>query len=189
MSTASGYVRTWPAHLFSETMRAGMTVLKADDGGPPAAAGWIPTEGDIFIATRQGLAVRFPAKTVPAQGAQGIRLDTAGGDAVAAVTGVKDESGVFLLGADGRGTIRLMSGFNANRAPGAGGKIALKTDALVSAAAVSLEADIFIITRLCKIIRFKAREVPAKEGVVQGVNCISLRGDEPVAVVTTDDGR
>jgi DNA gyrase subunit A len=177
-----GYVRTWPAHLFAETMRAGMSVLKPDEVGAPAAAGWAPSDGDLFIATRQGLAVRFPIKSVPMQGAPGIRLDASRGDAVAAVAGVRADSGVFLLGADGKGTIRLMSGFNANKSPGAGGKIAMKTDQLIGAVAVKDTDDVFIISRLSKIIRFKAGEVPAKDGVVQGVHCMALRADETTAI-------
>lgn len=114
------------------------------------------------------------------QGAQGIRLEN--GDAVAAVAGVRGDSGVFLLGADGRGTIRLMSGFNANKAPGAGGKIAMKTDRLIGAVTIKDADDVFVISRLSKIIRFRAGEVPAKDGVVQGVNCMALRADETVAV-------
>jgi hypothetical protein len=34
---------------------------------------------------------------------------------------------------------------------------------------------------LGKIIRFSAEEIPAKEGVVQGVNCMNLRADETAA--------
>jgi DNA gyrase subunit A len=178
-----GFVRTWPAHLFGETMRTGISVLKVDEVGGPVSACWATGDSDLFIATRQGIGVRFPAKTVPMPGGQGIRLES--GDAVVAITAVRDESGVFLLGADGRGTIRLMSGFNANKAPGAGGKLAMKTDELVGAASVHADGDIFVISRLSKIIRFKAKEVPAKEGVVQGVNCMSLRADKPAALVTT----
>ena len=42
--------------------------------------------------------------------------------------------------------------------------------------------DIFIISRLGKIIRFRADEIPAKEGVVQGVACMALRSDETAAL-------
>ena len=37
---------------------------------------------------------------------------------------VRADGGVFLLGADGQGTVRLMSGFAANKAPAAAGKVA-----------------------------------------------------------------
>ena len=109
-----------------------------------------------------------------------MRLDP--DDAPVALAAVRPESGVFLITADGRGTIRLMSGFSANKAPGGGGKVALKTEHLVGAITVDEADNIFIISRLSKIIRFSAAEVPAKEGVVQGVNCMALRADETMAV-------
>jgi len=76
----------------------------------------------------------------------------------------------------------MMSGFRANKAPGAGGKVAMKTSYLAGALTVNMENDLFVITRLSKIIRFPADEIPPKLDVVQGVNCISLRADKVVAV-------
>jgi DNA gyrase subunit A len=178
-----GFVRTLPAHLFGETMREGMSVFNAQAVGQPVAACWATGDADLFIATRRGLGLRFPLKQVPMQGMHGIRMEA--GDGVVAITAVRDEGGVFLLGADGRGSLRLMRGFNANKAPGAGGKIALKSDDLIGATTVGPGADLFILSRLSKIIRFKADEVPAKAGAVQGVNCMSLRADQPVAVLST----
>ena len=126
----------------------------------------------------------MPPGVFPQSGCLGIRL--AKGDVVSAVAPANDESGVFLMSSDGKGTIRLMQGFAANKSPGGGGKVALKTDHLVSAAPVDASAnatDLFVISRNSKIIRFQADEVPPKTGVVQGVNCISLRADEVTAVV------
>ena len=62
----------------------------------------------------------------------------------------------------------------------------MKADRLVGISAVDGAGngdDIFIISRLGKIIRFRADEIPAKEGVVQGVACMSLRSDETTATV------
>jgi DNA gyrase subunit A len=117
------------------------------------------------------------------RGCLGMRVDP--GDRVVSVVPVKPEGGVFLLSEDGKGTIRLMSGFSANKSPGAGGKVAMKAKAVVGATAVDEESDIFIISRLGKIIRFRAEEIPAKEGAVQGVHCMALRADECVALVST----
>ena len=62
----------------------------------------------------------------------------------------------------------------------------MKADALVGCVPVHAQmderTDIFALSRLGKIIRFGAAEVPAKEGVVQGVNCMALRADECVAL-------
>lgn len=176
-----GWVMTVRASFVGKSMIAGVVYYDAAKYGPLAAACWLPGSADeVFIATRQGFAIRFPAQRVPKTGCLGIRLEK--NDAVVAATAANDESSVFLLGADGKGTIRQMSGFTANKSPGGGGKVGLKTDRLVAASAVATDDDVFIISRNSKIIRFQAAEVPPKEGVVQGVNCMALRGDETTAV-------
>ena len=118
---------------------------------------------------------------MPVRGCLGLRVDP--GDRVVGVAATAAEGGVFILGQDGKGTVRLLAGFAANKAPGAGGKVAMKADAIVGITAVNEYSDIFAISRLGKIIRFAVNEVPAKEGVVQGVNCMNLRADECVALV------
>lgn len=179
----TGHVRCVPGHLFGETLSPGAEMYNLERLGPLAAACWTPGNSDLFIATHNGLGIRFSEKQVSLQGGPGIRLES--GDVAVAVTSVKEESGVFLLGADGKGTIRLMSGFSPNKSPGAGGKVALKTSHLVAAMTVTQEDDVFAISRLSKIIRFHASEIPPKEGVVQGVHCMSLRADEVVAVTVS----
>jgi DNA gyrase subunit A len=177
----SGHVRCLRHHYIGENLRPGTNLYNLRDFGPPAAACWTSGDSDLFITTRQGRAIRFAEKSVPLQGGPGIRLEQS--DAAVAIASVSAESCVFLLTADGKGTLRLMSGFSANKAPGGGGKSAMKTDRLVGAVAVEEDDDIFILSRLSKIIRFRAAEVPPKEDVVQGVNCMALRADETVAVV------
>lgn len=180
--TPSGYVRLWPYYIVGERLRSDVALYKVDDFGPPAAACWTSGNSDLFVATQHGLAIRFGEKLIPGPGAQGIRLDT--GDTVIGITSVQAPEAVFLLGADGRGTIRTMAGFSPNKAPGAGGKLALKTDHLVGSVTVPVAgpADLFILSRLSKIIRFSTDEVPPKEGVVQGVNCMTLRADQTATV-------
>ena len=180
----SGTVRLLRHHVFGEYMKPGMPLFDPKSFSPLASACWTSGDGDVFIATRQGRAIRFSEKLVPPQGGLGIRL--ADGDTVVAIAGVHDDSGVFLLSSDGRGTIRKMEGFNPNKAPGAGGKVAIATEDLVGAAEiVGEDCDIFIISRLSKVIRFQAAEIPPKEGVVQGVNCMSFRGDQAVALAVS----
>lgn len=179
-----GYVRLLRYNYVAANMRPGSAVFDAGRFGPVAAAAWTSGEGELFIVTRQGKAIRFKEKMVHANGSLGIRLER--GDEIAAVTGVTEDSLVFLLSADGKGTLRQMAGFAANKAPGAGGKTALKTDQLVGAQTCAESDDIFIISRLSKMIRFQASEIPPKEGVVQGVNCMSLRADEAVAVTIAE---
>ncbi|MCP4421079.1 MAG: hypothetical protein GY805_31085, partial [Chloroflexi bacterium] len=72
-----------------------------------------------------------------------------------------------------------------NKAPGAGGKTILKTDHLIGAITVNEADDIFIIAQSGKLIRFQASEIPPKTGVVQGVNCMGVRGDVVTAVTAS----
>jgi DNA gyrase subunit A len=181
--TQRGHVRWFAGHLLGEKLRPGIVLYEAEKFGPPAAASWAPGDGELLVATRRGRAIRFAARQVPVRGCLGIRLDR--DDAAVAIATVRPDSGVFLLSADGRGTIRLMSGFRPNKAPGGSGKIAIKTDHLTGATVVADMDDIFIISRLGKLIRFQAAEVPLKEGVVQGVNCMALRADETAAVAVS----
>jgi DNA gyrase subunit A len=179
--TNKAQVRRLRHHFFGDNMTPGNLIYDTRALGRPLAACWSNGSGDIFIATRQGKAIRFAESLIPAKGCLGIRLSD--DDAAVSIAGVNNGSGIFLLTADGKGTIRLMSGFSANKAPGAGGKVAIKADNVAGAIPVNAGDDIFAISRLSKIIRFQAEEIPPKEGVVQGVNCMALRADETVALV------
>lgn len=177
-----GNVRTLRHNYVGKNMQPWTSIFDVGKYGLVVASTWTSGKDDLFIATRKGLGIRFPEKLVQTDCKLGINLNQ--DDEVISVSGVKEDSGVFLATLSGQGTIRLMSGFRANKVPGASGKIAIKTDHLVGAIQVNMDDDVFIITKLSKIIRFPAEDIPAKTGVVQGVNCISLRADKVVAIAT-----
>ena len=181
--SARGQVRRIAAHYFGQNLQPGTVLYDVKEGGPPAAACWTTGDGDLFLATQNGQAIRFSERQVPVRGCLGMRVDRE--DAIIGAAAVYEESGIFLVTDEGKGTIRLMSGFSANKAPGSGGKTAIKAEKLVGVAAVSADDDLFLISRLGKVIRFEADEVPAKEGVVQGVNCMNLRADSCTATVAS----
>lgn len=181
-----GQVRRIGGQYLGKNLQPGTMIYNINEGGAPAAACWTTGNDELMIATRQGKGIRFPERQVPVRGCLGLRVDP--GDAVVGVAGTTEESGVFLLTDDGKGTIRLMQGFSANKSPGASGKVAMKTETLVGAYAAKAGDDVFAISALGKIIRFQADEVPSKEGVVQGVNCMSLRNDHCVAFMVCTVG-
>jgi DNA gyrase subunit A len=177
----SGVVRTLRHHLFGEYLKPGTPMFNIKETGPLAAACWTPGDADLLIVTTGGTAIRFAEKLLPPKGELGIRVGA--NDAVAAITAVRPDSGAFLIGADGKGTVRQMAGFAPNKSTGGGGKIVMKADKVIGATQVDAGDDIFAISRLGKIIRFQVSEVPGTEGVVQGVNCMALRADEVTAMV------
>ena len=177
--TDRGHIRWLGGHLVGQRLNQGMILYDTDALGLPASACWTSNEDELLIASRQGQAIRFAARLVPARGCLAIRLGR--DDAAVAITPVHSEDGVLLMTADGKGTVRFMSGFAANKSPGGGGKAAMKTDSLVAATTVAATDDVFAVSRLGKVIRFAVDEIPTKDGAVQGVNCMALRGDEVVA--------
>ena len=183
MVSQHGIVRVLRHHVFGEYMKPGTAMFDPNRFGELAGVCWTPGEGDLLIVSRLGKGIRFSQEKFPPQGGPGIRLEE--GDAAVAITAVTQESNVFMVSADGRGTVRSMTGFNPNKSAGGSGKIAINSENLVGAMTVAEGDDIFLISRLSKIIRFMAAEVPVKEGVVQGVNCMALRADSVVALTTT----
>jgi DNA gyrase subunit A len=183
MVSQRGFVRILRHHVFGEYMKPGTVMFDTGKFGPLAGACWTSGEGDLLIVSRQGRGIRFPQEKFPPQGGPGMRLEE--GDEAVAITAVTQESNVFMISADGRGTVRSMTGFNPNKSAGGSGKIAINSENLVGAITVNEGDDIFIISSLSKIIRFMAAEVPVKEGVVQGVNCMALRADKVAALTTT----
>ena len=182
--SVEGYVRTLPAHLLGDQLRPDFEVLDVMLYGAPAAACIVEGGVDVLVATSGGRAIRFASKLIGALGVQSIRLENR--EQVVGLAAVTNESQLFLLGADGHGSVRPMNNFASNKAPGAGGKLLLKTARLVSVACVHADGDLFVISRLCKLIRFAAAEVPASNGVVQGVDCMALRADETVALAASE---
>lgn len=178
-----GFVRRIRAPYFSKRMIQGMTYHNVKEGGALAGACWTPGAGDVLVASQSGLALRFSAAQIPTNGVLGMRL--APEDTARFVLPTDDDGGVLFVGHDGKGSIRLMSGFRRNKAPTAGGKIALKTDRLIGALPLTEAHEIFLLSQSGKIIRFAAAEIPPKTGAVQGVNLMQLRNDETVAVAGT----
>jgi DNA gyrase subunit A len=182
--TMRGQVRRIGSQYLGKNLQAGTILYNITEGGPPAAAAWTTGNDDLLIATRAGLAIRFAERLAPVRGCLGLRVDP--NDVVVGVAAAEAENGgAFMVSNEGKGTIRLYSGFSANKAPGSGGKTLMKVEQLVGTYAVREQDDIFIVSRLGKIIRFAAAEVPAKEGVVQGVNCMALRADECVVMAVS----
>jgi DNA gyrase subunit A len=182
-----GQVKRISAHYFGPTLRAGTVLYDVKEGGPPAAACWSSGNSELFLLTRQGRAIRFAERLVPVRGCLGMRVNP--DDHIVGVAAAAEDGGLFMINEEGKGTIRLLSGFSANKSPGSGGKTAMKSETMVGVSAVDVSPngvdDLFVISQLGKLIRFRAAEVPPKEGVVQGVNCMNLRSDHCMALTVS----
>src|SRR5512145_924005 len=167
-----GFVRYLRHHVFGEYMKPGTAMYDSRRFGTLATVCRTNGDADLLIVSRHGKGIRFAEKLVPPQGGLGLRLES--GDRAVGVVSINDDSSVFMADAQGRGTIRLMSSFSANKSAGGGGKIVMNSTEIVTTLPVEGGDDIFMISRLSKIVRFMVDEVPPKEGNVQGVNCMAL---------------
>jgi DNA gyrase subunit A len=172
----TGKVRLLRHHLFGEHMKQGTMMFNPGEFGPLVSACWTSGDGELFIVSKNGMGIRFPEKSISPQGDLGLRLGI--DDTAVGISSVADGLGLFILGSDGRGTIRSLSGFAANKSAGGSGKIAIKNDDVIGAVNVQSGEDLFIITLTGKMIRFCVDEVPVTDGPVQGVICISMRADK-----------
>lgn len=179
-----GQIRKFGSQQLGSRLQPGTVLYDTREGGAPAAFCWSSGSDEIFIATRLGKAIRFAERQIPVRGCLGMRVDPE--DRVVGVAAAPAEGGLLMMTGDGKGTVRLLSGFTANKEPGSGGKVAMKTEELIGVMAINDQSDAFVISRLGKIVRFAVNEIPAKEGVVQGVNCMALRADECVAVTACE---
>lgn len=176
LASERGWTQRVRKSFLGKNLFPGMSFHDVKQGGNITAACWTAGQDHVLLATRQGVGIRFRETQIPERGGcLGLRVEP--NDQVAAVAAVTDDSDVFVISADGKGTRREMSGFRMNKAPGAGGKQVLKTEQLVTAVTVQPGDDLFVVSETGKIIRFQADDVPPKSGVVQGVNCMALRND------------
>ncbi|OQY48055.1 MAG: hypothetical protein B6242_03420 [Anaerolineaceae bacterium 4572_78] len=182
--TDRGHLRRYVYNHFRKNFMAGRVIIEIEQLGNPVSACWTEENNEFFIATRQGKGIRFAENLVPMRGCLGIRL--AKDDEAVALTPTTEDSGIFMMTANGKGTVRSMSGFSANKSPGSGGKVAMKTDNLIGAVWVNDGDDLFAISKSGRIIRFQADDVPTKKGAVQGVNCMVLRDDQVSAIIKCD---
>jgi DNA gyrase subunit A len=179
--SATGRLRCLRHHLFGEHMKPGTAMYPYKDYGELASVCWTNGDGELLVVSQHGNGIRFSEKLIPPQGDWALKLS--GDDQVAAVAPVYEDSLVFVVGADGKGTLRSMETFLANKSMGGSGKQLFKSNRVAGLATVSLNDDVFIISQLGKIIRFRCDEVPISDGVVHGVICMTLRGDEVSAVI------
>ena len=179
LASQRGRVRHVRKTYLGANMQQGIRYHKVSEGGYVVDACWSSGDQDIFLGSRTGLGIRFSERHIPGSGCLGMRITP--DDSIVTIAATSADGGLMVFSSDGKGTIRLMEGFRQNKAPGAGGKVVIKTERLVGAVPVEEGNDVFAISRTSKLIRFSADEIPAKTGVVQGVNCMALRADEVMA--------
>lgn len=189
--TRNGMIKKTPLEAFTRPRSGGIAAITINEGDQLLEARLTSGSHEIFIATRQGNAIRFNERTVrpmgrTAAGVRGVSL-TGKQDAVIGMVCIdtNDESTTILVVSEkGNGK---RSPFQDYRLTNRGGKgvrtmmVTERTGALVAIKAVQEEDELMITTKLGIVIRMAVNDMRVMGRATQGVRVIRLDEDDEIA--------
>lgn len=190
MATRGGIVKKTLLRNFEKVRRTGIIGITLDDGDSLIGVRRVEDDDNIFMATKNGLAIQFTADSIrtlgrTARGVRGIRLRV--GDEVVTMDAVKSlEVEVLTVSANGFGKRTRLSEY---REQGRGGKgvinlkVTDKTGPVVGSRIVSAEQDLMLISTEGKVIRMDMDAISVVGRNAQGVKLMRMGGDEEIAAL------
>ena len=191
MATAKGIIKKTDLMSFAHPRPSGLIALSIDEGDSLIKVGITDGKREILLATREGLAIRFPEDQVRPMGrtARGVRAITLKreNDAVLGMV-ISDDAvpEVLTVCQNGYGK---RTPFTDYRSQGRGGSgiINIKTterNGAVAGICGVCEADeLMVVTNRGMMIRTSAAQISLLSRATQGVRVISMTEDESVASV------
>jgi DNA gyrase subunit A len=190
MVTRDGVIKKCGVPEFDNPMSRGIIALSLDEGDELIAACLSAGEDYMFLASRQGKAIRFPEKEVRAMGrpARGVRgMDLAEDDYLVAAEVVKEEGLMLSISENGFGKRTPLKSYRLTRRGGKGVinmKTTTRTGKVVSVLGVEEDSDVLLITQDGKIIRLEAGEIRQAGRSTQGVRLVRLEESDRVAAAS-----
>jgi DNA gyrase subunit A len=186
MGTEHGIVKKTELSAFSNPRAGGIIGMGVEDGDRLIVAQITDGTGEIFIGTRDGVAIRFPESDVrpmgrSAYGVKGISLRE--GDEVVAMEVVRPGSTLLTVTEHGYGKRTELDEYRVQSRGGVG-IINIQTSErngrVVGMAAVHDEDEFMLITQQGKILRTVARDIRTIGRATQGVRLIEIDADDRV---------
>jgi DNA gyrase subunit A len=186
MGTLRGVVKKTELPAFSNPRAGGIIAMGVEEGDRLMAAQITDGTGEIFIGTRDGMAIRFPEGDVrpmgrTAYGVKGITLRE--GDEVVAMEVVRPGSTLLTVAENGYGKRTELDEYRVQSRGGVG-IINIQTSErngrVVGMASVHDEDEFMLITQQGKILRTVARDIRTIGRATQGVRLIEIDADDRV---------
>ena len=186
MVTKSGTVKKTLAAAFENISKAGLKALNIREDDELISVIKTDGEREIFIATKQGMGIRFNEADLRPLGRQaagviGIRMNE--GDCVIGAGTIEKEMKILMVSEKGYGKRTEYGEFRLQKRGGMGTKIYKITEKTGPVAGVMLTSDgdeLMIINSEGVIIRIETAKIATIGRITQGVKLISL--DETVTV-------
>ncbi|MBI3279382.1 MAG: DNA gyrase subunit A [Acidobacteria bacterium] len=190
MVTKKGVIKKSELTEFDNPMSRGIIAVSLDEGDELIAARLTTGKDYIFIASHNGMAIRFFEDEVRPMGrqARGVRaMNLAAEDDVVGVEVVGETGLILSISELGYGKRTPLENYRLT-ARGAKGVINMKTThktgKVVSTLSVKDDTDLVIITRDGKIIRIEASRIRQTGRSASGVRLVNLEQEDGVAAAS-----
>jgi DNA gyrase subunit A len=189
MVTKKGTIKKTELTAYANPRLGGIIAISIDEGDELVDVQLTMGNQDIFIATRMGMAIRFPEDDVrdmgrTARGVRGINLDE--GDDVIGMDIPAQNTFMLTVSENGFGKCTPIDEYRV-QTRGGKGTINLKTVEKVGNVSGVLqvvgEDNVMLISNAGKVIRLKVQEIPVNHRVTQGVKLIELDPEEKLVGV------
>ncbi|MFB3819179.1 MAG: DNA gyrase subunit A [Candidatus Methylomirabilales bacterium] len=191
MATRRGVVKKTELSAYANPRAGGIIGITLDEGDELIAVRLTSGQDEIFLATRQGMAIRFSEAEVrpigrAGRGVIGINLDE--GDAVVTADVVRAGTAILTVNERGYGKRTELEEY---RLQGRGGKglinvrVTDKNGPVVSALQVQEHDQVMMISQEGKVNRLAVREIRVIGRDTMGVRLQGLEAQDRVAAVTS----
>jgi len=195
--TRLGLIKKTRLAEFSSPRSGGIIAMKVEEGDALIRATLTSGRDTIFLATHEGMAIRFPESDVRDMGRQAYgnyAMDLEKGDYIVGMEIVGEKELILSVSEKGYGKRTLITEYRLQSRAGKG-VINLKTvdrnGKVVGVLSVTEESEVMIISQQGKITRLDAGTIRESARSTQGVRLINLEeGDEVAAVclISTENG-
>jgi DNA gyrase subunit A len=192
--TRRGVVKKTLLAEFSNPMSRGIIAMGIEEGDELIAAKLTSGNDTIFLATHQGMAIRFPESDVRDMGrpAYGVKaMDLGKDDYIVGMQIVGEKELILSVTEKGFGKRTPITEYRLQSRAGKGVinlKTAERNGEVVSVLSVTEESEVIVISEQGKLARIDSSEIRECGRSTQGVRLIALEGDDRVAAACLIQG-
>jgi len=190
MVTRMGVIKKCSLSEFDNPMQRGIIALSLDEGDELITAILSDGESYVFLATKEGMAIKFEEKEVRAMGrpARGVKaMELLKGDFIIGAEITKADDLILSVSENGFGKRTPLNDYRLTHRGGKGVinmKTTNKVGDVVAVMVVKEDNDVMIMTAEGKIIRIEADKIRKTGRSTQGVKLVNMEDGDKVAATS-----
>lgn len=189
MATKNGMIKKTPLEQYRNIRKGGITAISLKEGDELIGTRLTDGSYDIFLVTKNGMAIRFMEKDVrpmgrASMGVIGIKLDE--DDEVISMVPYFENTTLLVVTENGFGKRTDLEEYKVQTRAGKGlltYRVTEKTGKLVGALSVSEDDDVMLISNDGTIIRMNVDEISVLSRVTQGVTLMRTSEENKVVAL------